>query len=335
MQKSDYPRGSVTRFGIDSEVLKSNRLGDPTRRDVDVYVPANHDGSGLPLLVDLVGFTAGGPLHTAWKPFFENVPERLDRLIATGQMPPVVVAFPDCFTSLGGNQYVNSSVVGRWEDFLIDEMLPAVETRFGCGGTGRRGVFGKSSGGYGAFSHAFRRPDVWAAAASHSGDAGFDLMAADFPMVLRVLARHELSIESWFRAYETREKHKDEDIPMLLVLAEAASYDPDPSLDVFKGLRLPVDLETCEFIEDRWKNWMACDPVELAKTHGRNIGKLKAFYMDCGTVDQYNLLYGNRRIHRTLKELGIEHTYEEFEDNHNSVDYRMDVSLPFLAKALQ
>ncbi|MNT90268.1 hypothetical protein D3C72_2311390 [compost metagenome] len=57
--------------------------------------------------------------------------------------------------------------------------------------------------------------------------------------------------------------------------------------------------------------------------------------MDCGTVDQYNLLYGNRRIHRTLKELGIEHTYEEFEDNHNSVDYRMDVSLPFLAKALQ
>ncbi|WP_203529014.1 hypothetical protein [Ensifer canadensis] len=52
-------------------------------------------------------------------------------------------------------------------------------------------------------------------------------------------------------------------------------------------------------------------------------------------MDQYNLLYGNRRIHRTLKQLGIEHTYEEFEDNHNSVDYRMDVSLPFLAKALQ
>lgn len=144
MRKSDYPKGTVSRLSVDSDVLKSNRLGDPSRRDVDVYIPANHDGAGLPLLVDLVGFTAGGPLHTAWKAFFENVPERLDRLIATGQMPPVVVAFPDCFTSLGGNQYVNSEVVGRWEDFLIDEMLPAVETRFGCGGTGRRGVLEKA-----------------------------------------------------------------------------------------------------------------------------------------------------------------------------------------------
>ncbi|WP_083222606.1 alpha/beta hydrolase-fold protein [Ensifer sp. LC163] len=130
------------------------------------------------MLQGLVGFTAGGPLHTAWKAFVENVPERLDRLIATGLMPPVVVAFPDCFTSLGGNQYVNSTVVGRWEDFLIDEMLPTVETRFGCGGTGRRGVFGKSSGGYGAFSHAFRRPDIWAAAASHALSANAFMASA-------------------------------------------------------------------------------------------------------------------------------------------------------------
>ena len=38
-----------------------------------------------------------------WKNFGENLPERLDRLIATGVLPPVVVAFPDCFTRLGGN----------------------------------------------------------------------------------------------------------------------------------------------------------------------------------------------------------------------------------------
>ena len=28
------------------------------------------------------------------------------------------------------------------------------------------------------------------------------------------------------------------------------------------------------------------------------------------------------------------HRYEEFPDNHSSVDYRMDESLPFLAQAL-
>src|SRR5207302_1366279 len=145
-------------------------LGDPSVRIVDVYVPAGHDGQGLPLLVDLVGFTSSGLSHTNWVGFRENVPERLDRLIGEQRMSPVVVAFPDCFTRLGGNQYINSASMGPWEDFLLYEMLPAIEQRFGCGGIGRRGVFGKSSGGYGAVTHALRHSDIWSAAACHSGE---------------------------------------------------------------------------------------------------------------------------------------------------------------------
>src|SRR5271169_1117727 len=131
-----HPRGTVHRLTLDSKVLASNMLGDPTLRAIDVYIPAKHDGCGLPLLVDLVGFTAGGPAHTNWKNFSENVPERLDRLIATGAMPAVAAAFPDCFTRLGGNQYINSAAVGRWDDFLRQEMVPFVEKQFGCGGAG-------------------------------------------------------------------------------------------------------------------------------------------------------------------------------------------------------
>ncbi len=94
---------------IESRVLQGNLLGDPTRRLIDIYIPADHDGRGLPLLVDLVGFTGGGPSHTNWKNLSENVPERADRLIASGEMSPCVIAFPDCFTRLGGNQYINSA----------------------------------------------------------------------------------------------------------------------------------------------------------------------------------------------------------------------------------
>jgi hypothetical protein len=66
---------------------------------------------------------------------------------------------------------------------------------------GRRGVFGKSSGGYGALTHALRHSDIWAAAACHSGDMGFELcylpdMAA---AVLRALAGAENSIEHWWQ----------------------------------------------------------------------------------------------------------------------------------------
>src|SRR4029077_16803585 len=141
--------GSVSRVTIESQALKSNMLGDPSVRVVDVYVPAGHDGEGLPLLVDLVGFTSSGLSQANWVGFRENMPERLRRLIGERRMSPVVVAFPDCFTRLGGNQYINSASMGAWEDFLLREMLPAIEQRFKCGGTGRRGVFGKSSGGFG------------------------------------------------------------------------------------------------------------------------------------------------------------------------------------------
>ena len=326
-------RGTIHPLTINSRVLADNLLGDPTDRAVPVYVPAGHDGRGLPLLVDIVGFTGGGPSHTNWKNFGENVPERLDRLIGTGAMPPVVVAFPDCFTRLGGNQYINSAAMGRWEDFLIDEMLPAVEDRFGCGGSGRRGLFGKSSGGYGAIVHALRRSDTWAAAACHSGDMGFDLCyLGDLFETVRKLGRHDRSIEKFMTQFEAAPKAADADVHMLMILAMAASYDPDPS--AFLGIRLPIDLETGERIEARWANWLAWDPVNLVDEFGENLRRLKALYIDCGADDQYNLAFGARQLHRKLDRRGIPHRYEEFPDNHSSIDYRMDESLPFLARAL-
>ena len=150
------PPGTVHRLNVESRLLADNPLDDPPLRQIDIYVPAGHDGKGLSLLVDLVGFTGGGPAHTNWRSFTENVPEQADRLIAAGEMPPAVIAFPDCFTRLGGNQYINSAGIGRWADFLMHEAVPFVERQFGCGGPGHRGVFGKSSGGYGAIVHAPR-----------------------------------------------------------------------------------------------------------------------------------------------------------------------------------
>ena len=119
---------------------------------------------------------------------------------------------------------------------------------------------------------------------------------------------------------------------VLMMLAMCASYDPDP--DAPLGIRLPVDHETCEVIPERWKNFMAWDPIVMAEKLGPGLKKLKALYIDCGEVDQYNLVYGARRLHRLLQRQNVPHVYEEFPDNHSSVDYRMDISLPILAKAL-
>src|ERR1022692_1400056 len=333
MRKFFGPMGSVSRLIIESDVLRGNILGDSMARAVDVYIPADHDGRGLPLLVDLVGITSSGLSQTNWVGFRENMPERLDRLIGEQRMPPVVVAFPDCFTRIGGNQYINSAATGAWEDFLIKEMLPAIEQRFGCGGAGRRGVYGKSSGGYGAIMHALRHSDVWWAAACHSGDMGFELCyLPDMPATLRALAGAGNSIEQWWRKIEDATKRPDGIFVAMNILAMAASYDPDPA--EFLGMRLPGTFDTCEVIEERWANWMRHAPAVAVETLGENLRNLKALYIDCGERDQFNLLYGARRFVRRIDRIGIAHRHEEFPDNHSGVDYRMDESLPFLVHAL-
>ena len=51
------------------------------------------------------------------------------------------------------------------------------------------------------------------------------------------------------------------------------------------------------------------------------------FFVEIALIEIGILSYAYEKI-------GVPHRYEEFPDDHSSVDYRMDESLPFLAKAL-
>lgn len=332
--RQDIPAGTLHRISHRSEILGGNRLGDPARREIVVYTPHGHDGNGLPLLVDIVGFTAGGPAHVNWKNFGENVPERLDRLIHDGAMSPAVVAFPDCFTRLGGNQYIDSAAMGPWATWLTTEMLEDVEGRFGCGGSGRRAIFGKSSGGYGAIIHAMKYANVWSAAACHSGDMAFELCyLPEMPSALRAIAKAG-SIEAFVRDFERGPKYPGNALHDLMTFAMAATYDPDPDPETFCGIRLPVDPQTCELIEERWNAWLQWDPVRIVGQHVDALKSLKGLWIECGDVDQYNLVYGARQLHKKLTAADVNHVYQEFDDNHSSIDYRLDESLPFLVDSL-
>ncbi|HEX7127529.1 MAG TPA: alpha/beta hydrolase-fold protein [Thermodesulfobacteriota bacterium] len=328
------PQGTVHRLVHDSRVLAGNPLDDPTRRELHVYTPPGWSGDQhLPLLVDLPGFGNSGLGHTAWKGSGENVPERLDRLIAEGAMPPVVVAFPDCSTRLGGNQYLNSVGTGRYADYLVEEIVPFVEERFSCGGAGRRGCFGKSSGGYGAAWHAMHHADFWAAVSINSADMAFEVVyLPDFYPALDVLQRFEWSIERFFVDFESRPKVSGAERACRMFLAMSAFYDPDPT--AFRSMRLPGDPYTAELLPERWANWLRHDPVVLVDQNAAALRALKAIWLDCGSRDQFRMHYGMRRFHRKLEAHGVPHVYEEFDDDHTDIDYRMDRYLPFLARAL-
>jgi S-formylglutathione hydrolase FrmB len=93
-----------------------------------------------------------------------------------------------------------------------------------------------------------------------------------------------------------------------------------------------MDPHTGEIDEKRWARWRRHDPIELAKRAGvqKQLRSLRGIYIDCGTRDQYHLHYGARILHKRLREAKISHHYEEFDDDHSSVGYRLDVSLPWL-----
>jgi len=324
-------------FSITSPNLAQNLLGDPGERVVTVYVREGADevAGGVPLLVDLVGFTGSGFSHVSWKCYDESVPQRVDRLQAEGRLGPCVVALPDCFTSLGGNQYINSVAMGRWADFLIEDLIPALEERFPVRpGRDHRGCFGKSSGGYGSIIHGMRYSSTWGAVACHSGDMGFDrVYLRDFPAACDALSRWG-GVEGFIEHFHDTTSVSGGDLHVMMVLAMAATYDPDPAAP--KGVRLPVDLRTSALDQEAWSRWLKHDPVRIIEEPEAQAGlaSLRGLYIDCGARDQYFIHYGSRQLADRLAELGIEHRYDEFDGTHSGINHRMDESLPFLYESL-
>jgi hypothetical protein len=332
------PRGELVTLTIDSPALRGNLLGDPEQRTVAVYLPEGYarGHERYPVFVDLASFSNSGLRRVGWTGFGESVPQRLDRLVAQGAMGPVIAVFPDCFTSLGGNQYIDSPVTGRWATFLTRELVPRVEAEFRTHrGRAGRAVYGKSSGGYGALVHGMRHANVWGAVACHSGDMGFDLVyRPDLPRTLDILDRHGGGVPAFLERAAAAQKLSGPEFHALTLIAMAASYDPQPGEP--RGVRLPVDPHTCELDEAAWQRWLAHDPVRMVDDPSCRDGlrALLGLYIDVGSRDQYMLHYGARALVRKLQAAELAHRYEEFPDDHNGTDYRLDVSLPYLYAAL-
>ncbi len=326
--------GEVLTEYFDSRVLRGNPLGDPPRRPIAIYLPPGYTKARgpLPIVYGVVGYTGTGRSLLNVDPLGEDLKARMDRLIRTRKCGPMIIVLPDCFTRVGGNQYINSTATGRYEDYLLKEVIPFVEERYPAS---RRGVWGKSSGGYGSMVLGMRHPQVFSALADHSGDAGFEwCYLQDFPKAMAAFRRAGGPAKWLQRFWRKPNRHQAEDQPVLNTLGMAAHYSPNPKSPNL-GIDFPFDLDTGEFRPQVWARWRRWDPVNMVAKHAGNLRRLRLVYIDCGTEDEFNLIWGARTLHRKLGELGIRHHYEEFDDGHMNIPYRYDVSLPMLYNALR
>lgn len=328
-------RGTIRVLRHESNALAGNPLGDPHERDLYVYLPPGYDESKerkYPVVYCLSGFTGRGSMMLNHSPFGPNLAERLDQLIGSGKVRPMVAVMPDCFTRYGGSQYINSSATGNYEDYLTEELVPFVDQNFRTISDRRnRAVAGKSSGGYGALVMAMRHADLFSIAASIAGDCYFELCyKPGLKDAFRAIAGEPLKLIEKFWDEESQKAKNDFD--GLNMIGMASCYSPNP--DSEWGFDLPFDAETGEIREEVWERWLDHDPVRLAARHADALRSLDLLYLDAGKSDEFGLDIGAGVLSRKLDELGVPHVREEFDGGHFNINFRYNRAFELISRSL-
>lgn len=328
---------------ITSQALQNNPLGDPATRQIPVYLPPGYAESSetYPAVYLLAGFTGRGAFMLNDSAFDEPIQERLDRLILSGQIRPMLVVMPDGFTRYGGSQYLNSSATGRYEDHLVEELVPFIDDRYRTRPEpAYRAISGKSSGGYGALVQAMRHPETFGMVVSHSGDLYFEYCyKPDFIKFLDAAHRHGLNSAEALRDFLANFTPKMHPKPagffdLIHMSAMAACYSPNPASPC--GFDLPFEFYTGFPRPAVWQRWLAWDPLVMLEqpAYREALGRLKLIYLDCGNRDEYALHYGARMFSQRLTEVGIPHHYTEFDGGHRNTQFRYDVSFQAISETL-
>jgi len=326
--------GRVEMLQHNSLALAGNPLGDPARRELAVYVPPGcTDTSKLPVLFLLAGFTGRGQAFVHGSPWFPSLIQRYDELVAGEQAPGVLLAMPDAFSRMGGSQYLNSSAQGNYRDYLIQELLPLVDAVYGTAPE-CRGVFGKSSGGFGALTLAMREPGQFQAVGAISADCGFEnTFGAEFLQCLRGLQPFGMNPARFLDTFRTHPDLSGDGHAVINVLAMAACYSPNAESEL--GFDLPFELQTGERIGAVWQRWLSFDPMLAVDRYHTALTQLKLLHIECGTRDEFHLQWGNRRLDQRLTALGVPHCYEEHPGGHRGIDERYLKLIPKPAQALR
>jgi S-formylglutathione hydrolase FrmB len=162
-------RGSPPRGRVVKMTLHSGALGRSER--VLVYTPPGYSARRArryPVVILLHG-VPGRP-----EEFVDHgVAGRLDRLIASGAIPPIIVALPaGSDHPEDDNEWADSEVrtSERWETFLASDLVRWLDARYRT--TARRegrAIGGDSMGAFGAMNVALHHRDEFAAVSAWSG----------------------------------------------------------------------------------------------------------------------------------------------------------------------
>jgi S-formylglutathione hydrolase FrmB len=296
--------GRWQELSFESQALQGNPLGDPATRPVYVWTPPSYDEGDrrYPCVFILQGFTGTAPAWFNIRPFQRSIPEQID-----AAAPEAIVVLVDAFTAIGGSQYIDSPAIGNYHTYLCDDLVPWIDSTFR---TDAHALHGHSSGGYGAMVNAMLRPDLFTGFATHAGDALFeDGYQHEFAEVARALRdSYDGSYDRFWEDFRSGRQplSKKTDHVLLNAWAMAAAYS---------GGELPFDVETAELRDDVWAQWLAWDPVRMAREprYAEALRAMRVIWIGAGRSDEFHLDLGAAAFHREVVAAGVDESVVHFQ----------------------
>lgn len=155
-----------------SRVLKNTPLRDPAVRRVAVFLPDQFTNQPtLPVVYYLPGY------GNSSDKFIKDADKwcALTQKIAD-EAAPVLLLVVDGRNRWGGSQYLNSTAQGNYADYVCEEIVTLVESRYpNLSKHPQRIIAGHSSGGFGALRLGMLRPKLFSGVIALSPDSDFDV----------------------------------------------------------------------------------------------------------------------------------------------------------------
>lgn len=314
--------GSVQSFEIRSEALSGVLMGQNPNRTVQVYLPPGYATSKdrYPTIYYIPNMTAD----------LDDLASLLDRAIELGHIRPHIFVTADFSMPSGPNFMGNNVVVGRWLDFITDEWIPQVDSRYRTlPRVESRGVAGHFLGANAAMKIAMFRPDLVTS------------VYAFHPVGTDLGERSPLNLPDWDNVHSALSFDDLEGYAIPFV-SMAQAYLPNPSrpplyadmiVEREAGALTPAPANAAKL----WKSFFI---GELIYDYADNLSRLKAIKFDWGRRDSNpDHVYANQRLSNKLSAIGIEH--EALEHGGTGFDYAWDESgyfyqhlLPFFQENL-
>ena len=288
---------------LHSDKFAGNKVGTSPIRKMVVYLPTGYNDSSkrYPVIYFLPT-----PFESYRAAFDQRGAQgSFDRAISAQVIDKFIFVSVDMTTPLGSSWYVNSAVTGNWEDFMIQELVPYIDSNFRTlPNRDSRGIAGDFMGGYGAIRFGMQHPDVFGSVyALHPVGTGSGLLV--------MYSRPNWDLLANAKSLDDVRKDGFSTIFTTIFQAHLPNPDKPPLFIDLQAHKAGDQLVIDSKVTERLRNNFFIE--SMIPQYADNLKSLRGFKFDWARNDtNQDHVYANQALTHKLDEFGIPHEAEEY-----------------------